>query len=226
MWRSRWAWTTPRPARRAASATIWLTPLDDSARCGAFTRTNTVRPRALAGRPWRRYPTDKGVRATFFVPGHTALAYPALAREVLDAGHEIGHHGFVHEKIGALSPEDERAVFARGQASLQDVLSAHPVGYRSPSWEFTPETLRILVDHGLLYDSSLMGSDFIPYFVRVGDRFATDQPYHFGEATSVMEFPVSWVLDDFPYFELVRGRSAGLRSPDEVLDIWTAEFDF
>jgi peptidoglycan/xylan/chitin deacetylase (PgdA/CDA1 family) len=166
------------------------------------------------------------IPSTFFVPGQTVLAYPDTVRAIVAGGHEVGHHGFVHERVTELSPEREREVLERGIEIIGDVAGAPPVGYRSPSWDFTEQTLDLLVEHGFLYDSSLMGSDFELYWPRTGDVPSPDGPYEFGTEVPVVEIPVSWLLDDFPHFEYVRGGLATMKPPSQVYEIWSAEFDF
>lgn len=168
------------------------------------------------------------VPATFFVPGHTAYAYPETVKAIRDSGHEIGHHGFTHERVSGMSPKDERRVMERGLEALDAVIGTVPVGYRSPSWDFTDYTPELLNEHHFQYDSSLMGSDYRPYWVRHGDRYSTDEPYEFGQPLPVVEMPVSWVLDDFPHFEYVRGGvgPANIKSAAQVSQIWYEEFSF
>jgi peptidoglycan/xylan/chitin deacetylase (PgdA/CDA1 family) len=169
-----------------------------------------------------------GIRATFFVPGHTALAFPDAVRAIAAAGHEIGHHGFVHEDVTTLSPEQERAVLERGIEILGETTGTRPVGYRSPSWELTESTMALLAGHGFLYDSSLMGSDFAPYWPRTGDEAPADGPFVFGPPVPVVEMPVSWMLDDFPHFEYLRGGRGPntMKPPSQVHEIWWREFEF
>lgn len=166
------------------------------------------------------------VRSTFFVPGHSALAYPDLIDEIVRGGHELGHHGFVHERVSDLSPEREREVMALGIEILERHTGHRPAGYRSPSWDFTAQTPRLLVEQGFRYDSSLMGSDFTPYWVREGDRFPPDGPARFGATTDVVELPVSWLLDDFPHFEYIRGVLPTMKPPSAVREIWWGEFTY
>ena len=101
--------------------------------------------------------------------------------------------------------------------------AARPVGYRSPAWDFSERTAQLLCDFGFLYDSSLMGDDFEPYYMRSGDRAPDDAAYVFGRHVNVVELPVSWTLDDFPYFEL-DDSGGGLKPASQVEEIWREEF--
>jgi peptidoglycan/xylan/chitin deacetylase (PgdA/CDA1 family) len=172
-----------------------------------------------------------GIKASFFITGHTAETYPEIAREIAAAGHEIGHHGYLHENPIALGTrEREREVLLRGLAVLETVAGVRPSGYRSPSWDNSPYTVELLLEHGFRYESSLMASDFIPYWCRVGDEAPKDGPYTFGAEVDLVEMPVSWILDDFPHFENVRLESGlltvGLSAASKVEEIWRGEFDF
>ncbi|MCA1823082.1 MAG: polysaccharide deacetylase [Mycobacteriales bacterium] len=166
------------------------------------------------------------IAATFFTPGHTALAYPALMRDIVAAGHEVAHHGWVHENPEELSPDEERAVLVKGIEVLTEVTGARPVGWRSPAWAMSPVSIDLLLEHGFRYDSSLMGNDFSPYYVRRGDRWSADAPYEFGVETDLVELPVYWGLDDFPAFEIVPGRWGGGAAPSAVREIWQGDFDY
>jgi peptidoglycan/xylan/chitin deacetylase (PgdA/CDA1 family) len=154
------------------------------------------------------------IPATFFVPAVIAKLYPEEQKRVIAAGHEIGIHGWIHEMNGDLPPEVERDLMFRSRDALAEICGVTPVGLRTPSWDFSQATLAIVREMGLLYDSSLM---------------ADDAPYELledGEATGVVELPVEWIRDDYPYFGM--DRRSGLRPhtpPGEVLDIWRAEFD-
>jgi peptidoglycan/xylan/chitin deacetylase (PgdA/CDA1 family) len=164
------------------------------------------------------------IRATFFVPGHTALAFPVLVDAIIAAGHEVGHHGFVHERVSELDPAQEEDILLRGIEILERHLGSPPVGYRSPSFDFTDATPGLLLRHGFRYDSSLMGSDFQPYWVRDGDRVATDAAFVFGRPIPIVELPVAWLLDDFPHFEFVRGALTAMKPPSAVREIWWGEY--
>jgi peptidoglycan/xylan/chitin deacetylase (PgdA/CDA1 family) len=153
------------------------------------------------------------VPATFFVPAVSALLHPRDIRAFADRGHETGVHGWIHERNSLLAEADERDLLLRSIDVLEKLAGARPAGIRTPSWDFSPNTLRIIADAGLRYDSSLM---------------ADDDPYELleeGHPTGVTEIPVEWIRDDAAYF--VMARYEGLRPytpPSAVLDIWTREF--
>lgn len=167
-----------------------------------------------------------GIHGTFFIPGHTVCAYPDIVRRIADGGHEVGHHGWVHENPADFDRDGERRILNLGFAALDRVLGRRPIGYRSPAWALSPSSAELLLEAGFLYESSCMGSDFFPYYLRRGDSWSTDGPYVFGETTELVEMPVTWGLDDFPHFELVPGVFNGLSAPSKVLEIWQSEFDY
>jgi peptidoglycan/xylan/chitin deacetylase (PgdA/CDA1 family) len=167
-----------------------------------------------------------GVTTTFFVPGHTALAYPELIREIRDRGHELGHHGWVHENPANFDRDGEREVFRRGLEALAEVAGVTPIGYRSPSVDFSPSTIDVLLENGILYDSSCSGSDYIPYYLRQGDQWPADAPYVFGRSIDILEIPFYWGLSDFAHFEFVTGFVVAQNTASQVLEIWQGEFDF
>jgi peptidoglycan/xylan/chitin deacetylase (PgdA/CDA1 family) len=168
----------------------------------------------------------QGVRATFFVPGHTALAYPQRVREIAEAGHEIGHHGWVHENPANFDADGERAVFEKGLEALDRVAGVRPRGYRSPGADLSVNSIDILLEYGMVYDTSCSGTDFTPYYLRKGDRWSTTEPYVFGEPSELVEIPFSWGLDDFPHFEFTQGWSTEQSPPSVVREIWQGEFDY
>ena len=199
---------------------VWVAQSDNPATIsrGEFGAVAIARILALLER--------RGARATFFIPGHTALAYPFLVREIRDAGHEIGHHGWVHENPAKLTREQEREVFARGLDALARAADVVPIGYRSPAANFSAGTIELLLEQGVLYDTSCSGSDFTPYYLRRGDRFSKTDPYAFGEAVDLVELPFSWGLDDFTHFEFEAGFSTEQSAPSTVQEIWQGEFEY
>jgi peptidoglycan/xylan/chitin deacetylase (PgdA/CDA1 family) len=154
------------------------------------------------------------VKASFFVPAVTALLYPDEQRRVVAEGHEVGIHGWIHERNSELPYANERDLQFRSAEVLQKITGARPVGIRTPSWDFSPNTLTITREMGLLYDSSLM-ADVDCYELELN-----------GEPTGVVELPVEWIRDDAVYFNM--NRFAGLRPytpPEAVFDIFKREFD-
>lgn len=165
--------------------------------------------------------------STWFVPGHTADTYPEIVGKVAANGHEIAHHGYRHERLG--SPEEEIRDFDMAIASLRRTTGQTPVGYRSPAAGLTPHTLELIEGHGMLYDSSMMGDDFAPYFCRVGDQAPKDGAYVFGRESQVVEIPFTWGLDDFVAFEHIwtrNGINPGNASPAAIYEIWAGDFDY
>jgi peptidoglycan/xylan/chitin deacetylase (PgdA/CDA1 family) len=170
-----------------------------------------------------------GIRATWFVPGHTLDTYPDICKRIHDEGHEIGHHGYLHEPPAMLSGEEETAVLARGSEAIRRITGSDPRGYRSPSWDLSPRTVGLLIEHGFQYDSSMMAHDDQPYRARQGDVITKDQPVRWGKPTRLIEMPISWSLDDFPHFEYRRGENflqPGLARAGDVLDNWVDDFRY
>jgi peptidoglycan/xylan/chitin deacetylase (PgdA/CDA1 family) len=156
----------------------------------------------------------QGVRATFFVPAVTALLYPDEQRRVAAEGHEIGIHGWIHERNSDLPLAAERDLQMRSADALERIAGVRPAGIRTPSWDFSPNTLAITKEMGLVYDSSLM-ADVDCYELVMN-----------GESTGVVELPVEWIRDDAVYFNM--NRFAALRpytAPADVFDIFKREFD-
>jgi len=160
----------------------------------------------------------QGIRATFFVPGYTAERWPDAIRAIRDAGHEIGHHGYLHE--GARSAPDadtEERRLLRGLEALHDVAGVRPVGYRAPMWELSYRLPALLARHGFLYDSGLMDADH-PYRLATGPG---------EEAASIIELPGHWSLDDWEPYNYLPGitGSGVIASPADVLARWTLELE-
>ncbi len=166
------------------------------------------------------------VRSSFAVPGHTAYAYPDMVQEVHRRGHEILHHGWVHENPAEFDEKGERNIIEKGLEALERVVGIRPEGYRSPAWDFSTRTVDLLLEYGFSYDSSCMGHDFYPYYLRQGDTWSLDGPYQFGETIDLVELPVTWSLDDFPVSEFILGMNPGLQAASAVEENWRGDFDY
>ncbi|HKJ03883.1 MAG TPA: polysaccharide deacetylase, partial [Longimicrobiales bacterium] len=153
----------------------------------------------------------EGIPATFFFPAWSLKLAPEQAALIQDAGmHEIAVHGWIHERNSGLDGPTERRLLQAAVETVTEITGRRPVGYRAPSWNFSPNTLAIVRDMGFLYESSLM---------------ADDRPYELlqnGQATGVVELPVEWILDDAPLYN-PQGNSYS--PPRDVAQVWMDEFD-
>ena len=158
-----------------------------------------------------------GSRATFFVPGYTAERWPDAVRAIRDAGHEIAHHGYMHEGSRGADVAEEEARLLRGLEALEAVAGVRPVGYRAPNWELSYELPALLARHGFRYDSGLMDADH-PY------RLAVDPA---PGAPSIVELPAHWGLDDWEPYNYLPGLTGSgvIASPADVVARWTLELE-
>ena len=153
------------------------------------------------------------IPASFYIPAVSAMLHPEMVPAIMKSGrHEIAVHGWIHENLPALNDAAiEERLLTQSIEYLTKVTGKRPVGFRAPSWAFSPHTLGLIRKAGFLYDSSLM---------------AMDEPYEIvadGRPTGLIELPIEWILDDFPYFS---GNASGsLPAPELVFQIYKQEFD-
>jgi peptidoglycan/xylan/chitin deacetylase (PgdA/CDA1 family) len=190
-----------------------------------FLRSGNISPQPLSrgeygprvGVPRILAMTEKyGVPVTFFIPAVAGQLHPETIDAILKSRlkHEIGIHGWIHEPITELTPQEERELTERAFGWWTKRLGRKPVGIRTPSWDFTPGTLAIIRDLGLLYDSSLMGDDR-PYEILAA-----------GKPTGLVELPVEWILDDYSYYSFDwQGYAYHRMGDSDVYEIYKAEFD-
>jgi peptidoglycan-N-acetylglucosamine deacetylase len=170
-----------------------------------------------------------GLRATWFIPGFTIESHPRACEAVVADGHEVAHHSWAHVPPAQQSRAEEEADLARANEAIARLTGRKARGYRSPSWDLSESTIDLLLAHGFVYDSSLMGADYWPYRARRGDRAELGKPYVIGEETTLIEMPISWSLDDFPHFEFMRTATTilpGLQSARTVMENWFDEFRY
>ena len=153
---------------------------------------------------------DQEIKGTFYVPGYTAERYPDEVSAIVEGGHEVAHHGYLHRPPPGLDAAGQREELERGKIALEKLTGRAPKGYRSPSWEVTEETFSLLGELGFEYDSSCMGDDR-PYLETLGH-------------TSLVELPVHWALDDFPYYSWREAIGGMMSDPSTVSAIWMSEF--
>jgi len=154
---------------------------------------------------------EQNVPATFFFPAWSLKLAPEQADVIQASGmHEIALHGWIHELNTSLDGATEERLLRQAIDAIEEISGTRPVGYRAPSWNFSPNTLSIVRELDLLYESSLM---------------ADDRPYELvqdGEPTGVVELPVEWILDDGPLFN---PRGNNYMNPRDVMQVWIDEFD-
>lgn len=178
------------------------------------------------------------LHATWFAPGHSIETFPEQMKMIVDAGHEVGAHGYSHENPIAMSAKQEEDVLLKSIELIKDLTGKAPIGYVAPWWEFSNITNELLLKHGFKYDHSLMHNDFTPYFVRVGDSWskidysleAKDwmKPLIRGAETSLVEIPANWYLDDLPPMMFIKKspNSFGFVSPHDIGQMWIDQFDW
>ncbi len=154
---------------------------------------------------------EHDIGASFFGPAISFSLAPEMIEAIQASGrHEIGVHGWIHERNALLPRADEERLLRMAVQRMTELIGQRPVGYRAPSWNFSDNTLELLMELGFLYDSSLM---------------ADDRPYEIvadGESTGFVELPVDWILDDAPLMNPLGERYA---NPREVLQVYKDEFD-
>jgi peptidoglycan-N-acetylglucosamine deacetylase len=153
------------------------------------------------------------IKASFFIPGRTAELHSVLVKEIVERGHDVGHHGYMHERPDGLSDELEERILHKGIEVLDGIVGRKPTAYRSPAWELKPSSPALLLRNGFKYDSSLMGYD-IPYWITTPNG-------------NLLELPVSWRNDDWPQFGFVSIPAVGngISAPSKGLEVFTVEFD-
>ncbi|MGW1088521.1 polysaccharide deacetylase family protein [Streptomyces sp. NPDC002596] len=157
-----------------------------------------------------------GQRATFFVPGFVAERYPDMLRAVIDGGHEVGHHGYLHEPLRGMTIAEEAAILDRGLDALQRVGDVRPRGFRAPLGELSFQTPALLADRGFQYDSSLMDDDR-PYLLDVGD----------GSSRTLVELPFHWSTDDWEQYAWMPGYDDGrpIETTRKVHELWWTDIE-
>jgi peptidoglycan-N-acetylglucosamine deacetylase len=157
--------------------------------------------------------TRYGLRQTFFVPGWCIERYPQTVEAILAAGHELGHHGYMHEKLNQIGRAEEQETLERGIEAIVKASGRRPRGFRAPSYSFSRHTLELLFDAGFAYDSSLKGDD-IPYLLTDGAR-------------TLVELPTDLSLDDWTQYVCLKdfGYMLPIASPERASEVFRAEFN-
>jgi peptidoglycan/xylan/chitin deacetylase (PgdA/CDA1 family) len=170
------------------------------------------------------------IKGTFFTPGHTIDTSPEAVMPYVEAGHELAHHGWTHRLPVTMERAEEEEEIVRGNESIKRISGKLARGYRSPAWDLSPNSIELLLKHGIKYDSSLMGHDYDCYYARQGDVVELMKPMVRGRTTPLLEMPISWSLDDFPHFEYMRNPNgsiqAGLMNATAVLENFVDDYTY
>ena len=181
---------------------------------------------------------EQQLRTTWFIPGHSIETFPEQMKAVVEAGHEVGIHGYSHENPIAMTPAQEEAVLDRSIELVTQLAGKRPTGHVAPWWEFSNVTNELLLKKGIKYDHSLMHNDFHPYYVRVGDSWtkidyskhpdAWMKPLQRGQETDLVEIPANWYLDDLPPMMFIKKspNSHGFVNPRHLEEMWRDQFDW
>ncbi|MDQ2139842.1 polysaccharide deacetylase [Alcaligenaceae bacterium B3P038] len=150
-----------------------------------------------------------GIKACFYVPGVVAATYPDLLPTLIAQGHEVAYHGYFHERLDTLDLATQKHYLAQTMAVFEAQTGRTKLGYRAPSFEHDVQSLAVLREAGVAYDSSLMGFDH-PYTI-----------------DGQVQIPVTWTIDDALYFRYTNGPRDKTHpaNPAAVLESWIEEFE-
>lgn len=185
---------------------------------------------------WDKY----NINATWFVPAHSAESFPKQIRKIIDKGHEIALHGYTHEFVSTLSEEQEREVLKKSIEVLTNMVGKKPRGWTAPAWTTSRSTIKLLEEFGIEYDHSFMHHDSQPYYVpnpAQTSYIETDvskHPSHWMtpmstlHASSVVEIPANWHLDDWPPFQLSLSQPSthGFVDTAVIERLWKEQFEY
>jgi peptidoglycan/xylan/chitin deacetylase (PgdA/CDA1 family) len=179
-----------------------------------------------------------GLKTSWFIPGHSIETFPEQTRMIVDAGHEIGAHGYSHENPVAMTPKQEEDVLKKSIELIEDFSGRTPKGYVAPWWEMSSVTAELLLKYGFRYDHSQSYHDFQPFYARVGDtwtkidysREAEEwmKPLQRGQTIDLVEIGANWYVDDLPPMMFIKKspNSHGFVNPRHLEEMWRDEFDW
>jgi peptidoglycan/xylan/chitin deacetylase (PgdA/CDA1 family) len=179
-----------------------------------------------------------GIRASWFIPGHSLETFPDQVKMITDAGHEIGAHGYSHENPIAMTARQEEDVLQRSVELIEKVTGQRPRGYVAPWWEMSENTASLLLKYGFTYDHSQGYRDFLPFYARTGERWtkidysraAADwmKPLERGQEIDLVEIGANWYVDDLPPMMFIKKspNSHGFVNPRDIEEMWRDQFDW
>jgi peptidoglycan/xylan/chitin deacetylase (PgdA/CDA1 family) len=178
------------------------------------------------------------LKTTFFIPGHSLESFPDQVKRIVDEGHEIGAHGYLHENPVAMTPSQEEEVLAHCVKLIERVSGKKPRGYVAPWWEMSNSTAALLLKYGFKYDHSQGYRDFQPFYARVGDTWNTIdysktakewmKPMVHGKEIDLVEVGANWYVDDLPPMMFIKKapNSHGFVNPRHIEEMWRDQFDW
>jgi peptidoglycan/xylan/chitin deacetylase (PgdA/CDA1 family) len=178
------------------------------------------------------------IPATFFSPGHSIETFPRSMERIVEAGHEIGAHGYSHENPIAMTAQQEEDVLNKSIELIEGLTGSKPKGYIAPWCELSPVTIDLLLKNGFTYDHSQAFHDFLPFYARTGDTWtkidylgnARDwmKPLVRGREIDLVEINFSWYIDDLPPMMFIKAspNSHGFVNPRDIEQMWTDQFDW
>lgn len=187
-------------------------------------------------RLWEKY----NIKATWFAPAHSVESFPGQIKKILDAGHELGLHGYTHEFVSTLSEDQQRDVLRKSIEVLEKATGKKPRGWTAPAWATSRETVALLEEFGIEYDHSFMHHDSQPYYLpspHLSSHVETDVskdaahwmvPMSTLVPSSVVEIPANWHLDDWPPFQLSLSQASthGYIDTQTIERLWKEQFEF
>ena len=175
---------------------------------------------------------------SFFIPGHTIETFPKEMDMIVEQGHEIGAHGYLHENPIAMTENQEEDVLVKSVELIESLCGKKPTGYVAPWWEMSNSTAALLLKHGFSYDHSQGYRDFQPFYARVGDEWnvidytasAKDwmKPLKHGHEIDLVDIAANWYVDDLPPMMFMKKvpNSHGFVSPRDIEQMWKDQFDW
>ena len=154
------------------------------------------------------------IKTTFFVPAWVIENYPAAVEQVVERGHEIGHHGYVHEPRSSFTSfDEEEEKIVRAMEVVTRFCGRRPIGYRAPYFDLSLNTLAILEKHDFQYTSELMDT-LVPEYHLIN-----------GRKSGMLNLPIHWVLDDLAhiYYHITARKS--ILTCRQVLEHYTEQFE-
>jgi peptidoglycan/xylan/chitin deacetylase (PgdA/CDA1 family) len=181
---------------------------------------------------------DREIKTSWFIPGHSIETFPDQTKMIVEAGHEVGAHGYSHENPISMTSWQEEAVLSKCVELIEKFSGKRPRGYVAPWWEMSEVTVDLLLEYGFTYDHSQGFDDFTPFYARVGDSWTKIdysknadvwmKPLVRGERKDLVEIGANWYLDDLPPMMFMKAapNSHGFVNPRDIEEMWRDQFDW